>query len=128
MPERLTLFSAAAVGAGAIYPAVIAHTGGHGVPCPFRLITGIPCPFCGLTTATVAIAHGQWLAAAQASPLACAVVLLAAVTAPLLSARLAGLAPLPKPAPARRRRIITWAASGLVALNWLFELHRFGFL
>lgn len=128
VPERLTLFTACAVAAGAIYPAVVAHTGGQGVPCPLRAITGIPCPFCGLTTATVAIAHGQWLAAARASPLDCAVVALAAATAPALLGRLAGLLPPPVTAPAAKRRIITRVVSAIVALNWLFELLRFGIL
>lgn len=122
------MLCAAAVPAGAIYPAVTAGTGGHGVPCPFRLLTGMPCPFCGLTTATVAIAHGQWIAAAAASPLACAVVLLAAATMPMLAARLAGLAPPPGTATENRRRVITRVVSGLVLLNWLYELHRFGFV
>ena len=128
VPEHLTLFSAGALAIGAVYPAIIAHTGGQGVPCPLRALTGVPCPFCGLTTATVALAHGQWTAAADASPLVCLVAVLVAGTAPVLAARFAGLARLPRPVSERTRRRITLAVSVIVALNWLFELHRFGFI
>lgn len=128
VPEHITMFGAGAVAIGAIYPAIMAHTGGRGIPCPLRALTGVPCPFCGLTTATVAIAHGQWTAAAGASPLTCLVAVLAAGTVPVLAARFVGLARPPRPASERTRRRITVAVSVVVALNWLFELHRFGFI
>src|SRR5215472_12716482 len=118
VPERLTLLSAGCGAIGAIYPTIMAHDGHH----------GIPCPFCGLTTATVAMAHGQWLTAVKTSPLACLVAILAAVTAPLLVARNAGVASLPRPASDRARRRITRGAYVLVALSWLFQLHRYGFI
>jgi len=127
VPERLTLFSAGCGVIGAIYPAIMAHDGHHGIPCPLRTLTGVPCPFCGLTTATVAMAHDQWLTAVKTSPLACLVAILAAVTAPLLVARNAGVASLPRPASDRARRRITRGAYVLVALSWLFQLHRYGF-
>jgi Protein of unknown function (DUF2752) len=128
VPEHITMFSAGAMAIGAIYPAIMAHTGGHGIPCPLRALTGVPCPFCGLTTATVALAHGQWTAAAGASPLACLVAVLVAGTVPVLAARLVGLARPPRPASERARRRITAAVGVVLALNWLFELHRFGFI
>jgi Protein of unknown function (DUF2752) len=128
VPEHVSMLSAGAVAIGAVYPAIMAHTGGRGIPCPLRALTGVPCPFCGLTTATVALAHGQWTAAAGASPLVCLVAVMVAGTAPLLAARLAGLVPPPRPVSDRNRRRISVAVGMIVALNWLFELHRFGFI
>ena len=128
VPENITMFSVGAVAVGAVYPEIVAHAGGQGFPCPLRTLTGVPCPFCGLTTATVALSHGQWAAAAQASPLAYLVALLAAGTAPLLVARMAGKASLPRPASERTRQLVARAVVMLVALSWLFQLHRFGFL
>src|ERR1035438_8741256 len=64
------MFGACAGPVGAVYPFLIAHTGGQGLPCPLRTLTGVPCPFCGMTTATVAITHGNWAAAAGANPFA----------------------------------------------------------
>jgi hypothetical protein len=128
VPERLTMFSAGCGAVGAVYPTIMAHTGNHGIPCPLRALTGVPCPFCGLTTATVAMAHGQWATAAKTSPLACLVAVMAVGTAPLLVARSAGLASPPRPASDRTRRLITRSAYGVVALSWLFQLHRYGFL
>jgi hypothetical protein len=40
-----------------------------GVPCLFRLLTGIPCPFCGLTHATLSLGAGDLAAALAAHPL-----------------------------------------------------------
>jgi hypothetical protein len=128
IPEHITMFSAGAIAVGAVYPAIMAHTGGRGIPCPLRALTGVPCPFCGLTTATVALAHGQWKVAAATSPLVCLVVLMVAGTAPVLAARTAGIASAPHRASDRVRRRITWAMCVMVALNWLFELHRYGFI
>ena len=127
-PERITLFSAGAAAIGAIYPAIMAHTGGQGIPCPMRALTGVPCPFCGPTTATVALAHGHWAKAIQTSPLACSVAILAVGTAPLLAARAAGLLAGPRPASERTRKRVTWAACVVVAVNWLVQLHRYGFI
>jgi hypothetical protein len=122
------MFSAGALAVGAVYPAIMAHTGGQGIPCPLRALTGVPCPFCGLTTATVALAHGQWETASSTSPLVCLVAVMVAGTAPVLAARAAGIAPTPRPASDRTRRRITRAMYVIVALNWLFELHRYGFI
>lgn len=127
-PERITMFGIGALSIGAIYPLIMAHDGGHGIPCPFRAVTGVPCPFCGLTTATVALAHGQFTTAAATSPLVCLVAVMITGTVPVLAARTAGLARLPRPASDRTRRRITVVMCVIVALNWLFELHRYGFL
>ncbi|HEX9066115.1 MAG TPA: DUF2752 domain-containing protein [Streptosporangiaceae bacterium] len=128
VPEHIAMFGAAAISAGAVYPTIMAHDGGHGVPCPFRALTGVPCPFCGLTTATVALAHGQVATAAATSPLVCLVAILIVGTVPVLAARSAGLMSPPRPASGRTRRRITVTVGVAVALNWLFELHRYGFL
>ena len=79
VPEHVTLFCTGAAAVGSVYPLIMAHTGGRGVPCPLRTLTGVPCPFCGLTTATVALAHGNVAGAAAASPLACLAAVLAIV-------------------------------------------------
>jgi glycerol-3-phosphate acyltransferase PlsY len=128
VPEHITMFGAGAIMIGAVYPTIMAHDGGHGVPCPFRALTGIPCPFCGLTTATVALAHGQFRTAAGTSPLVCLAAILVAATVPVLAARAAGLMSAPRPASDRTRRRVTVVTCVIVGLNWLFELHRYGFL
>ena len=128
VPEHITMFSAGAVAVGAVYPAIMAHTGGRGIPCPLRALTGVPCPFCGLTTGTVALAHGQWKVARAISPLVCLVALMVAATAPVLAARAAGIASAPRRASDRMRRRVIWAMCVIVVLNWLFELHRYGFI
>lgn len=128
VPENITMFGAGAAAIGAVYPMIMAHTGGHGLPCPLRSLTGVPCPFCGLTTATVAMAHGEWLTAAKTSPLALLVAILAVGTAPVLVARVFGLAPPPRRASDPTRRRISRVMIVIVALSWLFQLHRYGFI
>ncbi len=97
VPEHVSMFAASAAMLGAVYPAVLAHTGWPGLPCPLRTLTGVPCPFCGMTTATVAISHGEWGSAAAANPLAGLAAVLFLGTIPVLLARAAGLAPGPRP-------------------------------
>jgi glycerol-3-phosphate acyltransferase PlsY len=128
VPERITMFGAGAASVGAVYPMIMAHTGGQGIPCPLRTLTGIPCPFCGLTTATVALVHGQWSTAVATSPLACLVAILVVGTAPMLLLRQAGLASGPRQASVTTRRRITRVMYVIVALNWVFELHRYGII
>jgi glycerol-3-phosphate acyltransferase PlsY len=128
VPENITMFSAAAAAVGAVYPMIMAHTGGQGLPCPLRTLTGVPCPFCGLTTATVALTHGEWAVAAKTSPLAYLVAILAVGTAPVLVARAFGLVSPPRRASDLTRRRISKGAIVIVALSWLFQLHRYGFI
>jgi hypothetical protein len=128
VPENITLFYAGAGAVGSIYPLIMAHTGGHGLECPLRALTGVPCPFCGLTTATVALTHGHFASAATTSPLAYLVAVLTLGTAPVLVARNAGLVTPPRAwSPAARRRT-AWVVAVVVALSWVFQLHRYGFL
>jgi hypothetical protein len=120
----------AGLGAGlvaSVYPMIMAHTGGHGIPCPLRALTGVPCPFCGLTTATVALAHGQWTTAASTSPLAYLVAGLVVATTPVLVTRVAGLAGPPRPWSELARRRTRSIVLVVVALSWVFQLHRYGF-
>lgn len=128
VPEHVTLFCAGVAPVGSVYPFVMAHTGGQGLPCPLRTLTGVPCPFCGLTTATVALAHGNWAAAAAANPLAYLAAGLAIGTAPVLLARAAGRAATPRAWSAAACRRVRWSVAVMVALSWVFQLHRFGFL
>jgi uncharacterized protein DUF2752 len=127
-PENITIFAAGAAAVGTIYPTLMIYTHEHGIPCPLRTLTGVPCPFCGLTTATVALVHGQWQAATATSPLVYLVAALAAATAPVLVARALGLAGPPRPWSAAARRRTGWIVAVVAALSWLYQLHRFGFL
>lgn len=83
------------------------------VTCPLRALTGVPCPLCGMTTSVVATVHldvGDALAANPAGIGAVLAALLVLVARPR---------PLTVPSP---------IVFGVLALMWLFELHRFAVL
>lgn len=124
IPEQLTVLGAGAAALGALYPLIVEHTGGRGLPCPLRALTGVPCPFCGLTTATVELTHGDWAAAAQANPLVYVAAAAALGTAPILIARTLGKAAPPKPMSARNRRRLAAAGTAISAGSWLYQLRR----
>ena len=54
-------------GVGALY-ALETQTLGLFVPCPLHLLTGLKCPACGITTAILALLHGDVSAAFAANP------------------------------------------------------------
>lgn len=128
VPEHITMAGLCAGMIGAVYPVITAHTSLPGLPCPLRTLTGVPCPFCGLTTATVALTNGQWRSAASTSPLAYLAAALVIATTPVLLARAAGLTKPPRPWSAAARRRTRYAVLVVVAVSWIFQLHRFGFM
>ena len=95
--------------------------------CVLRSLTGVPCPFCGMTTAMLALLHGDVGAALAANPGA---PLLAIVFAVLIVTRFGELgrlwrAQLTETAERWGVRRWTWPALGGM---WLFELHRFALI
>lgn len=128
VPEHIAMFGLGAGLVASVYPMIMAHTGGQGIPCPLRSLTGVPCPFCGLTTATVALTHGHWATAAATSPLAYLVAGLVVGTTPVLAFRVAGVAKPPRPWSESARKRTRYAAYVVVAMSWVFQLHRYGFL
>lgn len=63
---RTLLRGAALLAAGLAYYAFASVFGG--VPCPFRLVTGLKCPGCGITTMILALGRGDVGAALAANP------------------------------------------------------------
>jgi hypothetical protein len=128
VPEHVTMAGLGAGLVGSCYPMIAAHTGWQGLPCPLRTLTGVPCPFCGLTTATVALVHGQWATAASTSPLAYLVAAFVLGTTPVLAGRVTGVLGPPRPWSERARRRTRSVVLVIVAMSWVFQLHRYGFL
>lgn len=52
--------------AGALYAALAVRFGG--LPCPFRLVTGLQCPGCGVTTLLLCLLRGDWQGSWAANP------------------------------------------------------------
>ena len=125
VPERLGGFGALVAVAATAWPALTDMTGA-GLPCPLRTVTGVPCPACGLTTAAVALVHGQITAAFAANPVIFGLAALTAAAGSLVGLRAAGVLPGPRPWPAARRRRTYRAAGLLAAASWLFQVHRLG--
>lgn len=63
--------------AGAAYAVLAARFGG--LPCPFRLVTGLQCPGCGVTTLLLCLLRADWQGAWATNPFLLA-------TLPLLAA------------------------------------------
>ena len=127
VPEQLALVGLACVPVAFAWPWLHAALG-MDLPCPLRRFTGVPCPLCGMTTAAAALADGDLGASLAANPF---LVVLAggtlAMTA-LMVARLAGRA-----APARRwspraDRAVTLVVTVAMAVSWVVQLNRFGWL
>ena len=104
--------------------AVIPFVPDVGTICPLRRLTGVPCPFCGMTTGTLELAHGDIVASVAANPFA--VVLVTAIIVAFIPAiyrsgwfraswrRIKPMAP-----------VIPLL---LLPLLWLWELNRFDFI
>ena len=96
--------------AAAVLPTLPGHPG---VACPLRALTGVPCPLCGMTTSVEETVRGHLGRAFAANPGGIALV---AVAAFLLFRRPANM------------RIPAALPSVVLAILWLFELHRFSIL
>ena len=92
-----------------------------GALCPLRRLTGVPCPMCGSTTLFMEAGAGHWTEALTANPMTL-LAFFAFLASPLLLidpvASWVGL-------PARRRNI---GLGVVLALSWIWQLHRFGFV
>jgi hypothetical protein len=126
VPERVGGFGLLVGVGAAVWPALTDHTGAA-LPCPLRTLTGVPCPACGLTTAAVALVHGEAGSAFGANPLIFGLAALAVAAGLLVTLRAAGVLKPPEPWPPARRRWAGWLLGLLAVASWLFQLHRLGF-
>lgn len=94
-----------------VLPALPGHPG---LPCPLKMVTGVPCPMCGMTTSVEETVHFDVGAAFAANPAGIALVVVAVV---LLVRR-------PRTVPIPAVPVLLTA----LALMWVFQLHRFGFI
>jgi hypothetical protein len=92
-----------------------------GALCPLRRLTGIPCPLCGSTTVFMEAGAGHWGAALAANPFT-VVGALFFLAAPLLRFN-----PVDAWVSLPRSRALTLLAV-VLAVSWVWQLHRFGFL
>ena len=82
-----------------------------------RAVTGVPCPFCGGTTSTVDLAHGNVVGAFGASPIA-----------PLLLVAFPWVGRLRVPK-WLHSRVLRWSVIGVVLVaSEVWQLARFGLL
>lgn len=125
VPERLAGFGLVVAAAAAVWPAFTVRTG-LGLPCGLRLLTGVPCPGCGLTTAAIALVHGQFGAAAAANPVIYGLAACTVLVGPLVALRAAGVLAPPRPWSAASRRRMGWSGGLLALVSWFFQLHRLG--
>ena len=114
--DRLALATVCSLGAAWVH-----ENHDPGALCPLRRLTGVPCPLCGSTTVFMEAGAGHWTAALSANPFTVVAFLV------FLAVPIAGIDPAQSwvALPAWRRNLLL----GLVlALSWLWQLHRFGFL
>lgn len=124
-PEQLALLGLGAGGVAVAYPYLMHVTGGNGLPCLLRTLTGVPCPLCGMTTAAVHLAAGDAAAGLAANPFITVLVVCGALTLMLLSLRVVGVLPPPQPWKGNVRRVVSWLAGVMAVASWLYQLHRF---
>jgi hypothetical protein len=114
--DRLALAAVCSLGAAWVH-----QHHDPGALCPLRRITGMPCPLCGSTTVFMEAGAGHWSAAFTANPFTVIGALLF-LAAPVLSVDpIRSWAGLP-----RAWRV--WPPAVVLALSWVWQLHRFGFL
>ena len=87
--------------------------------CPFKLVTGIPCPSCGLTHATCALAHGQFVQAERYNLAAIPLALLGLVFAAALLFEASTNRPALSPLWRKIARPTVWAIIVFLAAAWI---------